>query len=607
VAFFNQESAKSFSCKGAGDSIPSPQTLAVSPLKYHHQSVGSKSTGMTINPRFGQLGALAWLKWRLFRNALRKRRGAALNSAASIAGTILAIALSLLFAFGIGVAAYGLTDETNPLHPVAMRGGAVEPLLLLFGMLSIIFMLWAFVPLSMGSGSQFDPGQLLLYPISLRKLFLIDLLSELSSLASIFAVPAILAVGVGAGIAGDNMPGALVAALCAAAFGVALSKLFSTSVTSLMRRRRGRAETLVAIFSVVAAMSGILIQFGVRAVEGARSFPPVLRWTPPGAMVLALTSGLRAGGTETYALALATLAAYACAATFLTYRVALRSLNSSGGANRSRAALAARGRTPLKLGWQLPLVPVEVSTVFEKELRYAMRNAQLRTMMVMPVVMTVALRFAGSPRRTAFAGLPLAFAPYVEGARAALGVFYVFAITSAITTNCFGYDAAGMRALILAPVARRHILAGKNLAMLVAMSVAAALVTIANQLIYGDMSVRALCFAALGFLFYAGGFFAFGNFFSVRFPKRLQYGKRMKASGMAGLLLLPVFLCGVAVPALAVLCGWLTQSILVEYVILASFALVAVVAYFLLLGRQARALERRELDILEAVARRDED
>jgi hypothetical protein len=554
-----------------------------------------------------QLGALVWLKWRLFRNALRSRR-AALGSAASILGTILAVGLALLFAAGIGFAAYGLTEETSPLHPVALRGGASEPMLLLFGLVAVIFLMWSFVPLSMGGGSQFSPGQLLLYPISLRKLFLIDLLSELASLASIFAVPAVIAVGVGAGLAAGNVLGGLFAALLAAAFGVALAKLFSTTINSLMRRRRGRAETLVALVSIVAAMSGLIIQFGVRAVAGAKSFPPALLWTPPGALVRAVTAGLRPGGGGIYALSLATLAAYISLATMLTYRVAIGSLNSSGGASRSRTALAAaEGRATVKLGWQLPLVPAAVSTVFEKELRYAMRNAQLRTMMLMPVVMTVALWFAGSSRRTAFAGLPLTVAPYVEGARAALGVFYVFAITSAITTNCFGYDAAGMRALVLAPVARRHILAGKNLAMLVFMLTSATLVTIANRLVYGDLTLRALGFTALGFLFYAGAFFSFGNFFSVRFPRRMQYGKRMKASGMAGLLLLPLFLVIAAAPALAVLAGWYTQSLFVEYVILAAFALIAIVGYFMLLSRQGATLERRELDILDAVARRDED
>ena len=52
-----------------------------------------------------QLGALVWLKWRLLRNSLRSRRGAA-NRAATAVGTLAAAALSLLFAAGMGAAGY---------------------------------------------------------------------------------------------------------------------------------------------------------------------------------------------------------------------------------------------------------------------------------------------------------------------------------------------------------------------------------------------------------------------------------------------------------------------------------------------------------------------
>lgn len=556
--------------------------------------------------QIGQLRALAWLKWRLFRNAMRSRR-AALNSAASVAGTIAALALALMFALGIGFAAYALTDETNPAHPVAMRGGAVEPMLLLFGMLTAIFVMWGIVPVGMGGGNQFDPGRLLLYPVSPRKLFLIDLASELASLASIFAVPALLAIGIAAGLASGNFALSLAACVCAAAFGLALTKLFATTVNALMRARRGRGESLLALVGVVAAFSGVLMQQGMRLAAGAESFPTVLRLTPPGALAAALTEGARAGGETTYALSLATLVIYALAATWLTYRVAVRALNA-GGDGRSRAVLAAQTRTPLKVGWRLPFASRVVSTVFEKELRYAMRNAQLRAMIVMPVVMTVALRLGISPRGGGgFGGSLPTLAPYLEGARAGLGVMYVFIVTSALTANCFGYDGAGMRALVLAPVPRRAILLGKNLSMLCVVAASAALVTIANQIVYRDLSPLSLLFAALAFLFDAGALFAFGNFFSVRFPKRMRFGKRTSASGLAGLLMIPVFLVIVAVPALSILAGWLAGSVVVEYVILAVFATLSVSAYVLLLNPQARELERRELDILGVVAARDED
>jgi hypothetical protein len=226
----------------------------------------------------------------------------------------------------------------------------------------------------------------------------------------------------------------------------------------------------------------------------------------------------------------------------------------------------------------------------------------------MPVVMTVALRLGITPRGGFFGGSSSSsLAPYLAGARAGVGVMYVFIVTSAIVANCFGYDGAGARAFILAPVPRRAILVGKNLAMLCVVAASAALVTVANQIIYRDPSPPSLLFAALAFLFDAGLLFACGNYFSVRFPKRMRFGKRSSASGAAGLLMIPVFLVLVAVPALSVLGGYAAGSVLVEYVILAAFATVSVSAYVLLLNPQARELERRELDILGVVAARDED
>ena len=188
-----------------------------------------------------QLGALVWLKWRLLRNSLRSRRGAA-NRAASALGTLAAAVLSLLFAAGLGVAGYALAGETSPAHAVAMRGEAAQPMLLLFGLLSILFLMWALVPLSLGGGSQFDPGPLLLYPVSLRRLFLIDLLSETTSLASLFAAPSLLAVGLGAGLARQRVAASLAAAVVAVVFGLAFSKLLATAVVSLLKRRRARGR-----------------------------------------------------------------------------------------------------------------------------------------------------------------------------------------------------------------------------------------------------------------------------------------------------------------------------------------------------------------------------
>jgi len=229
--------------------------------------------------------------------------------------------------------------------------------------------------------------------------------------------------------------------------------------------------------------------------------------------------------------------------------------------------------------------------------------------------MTLSFKLIGSRRGGGFGGGGAAagggffagIAPYMEGAGAALSVLYVFLITSALSSNLFGYESGGMRAYVLAPVARRTILAGKNLAGLAVSLVFAVAVVAVNALLYRDLTPRALLFTLLCFIFFAAASATVGNWFSLRFPKRLQFGKRMNASGVAGLLLLPVFLCIAAVPALAVLAGYAAQSLLIEYVILAAFAVTGIAVYLLSLRRQGRLLAERELDILEAVTGRGDD
>jgi hypothetical protein len=582
------------------------------------------STDSTTLSR-AQLSALVWLKWRLFVNAMRSKRGAA-NRAASALGTLFALAISLMLAAGLGAGAYFIIirsrsgGRASRFAQDAATGASVESLFLLFGMASMIYLVWATAPLSFGGGNQFDPGRLLLYPVSLRKLFALDLLSELTSLASIFAAPAIFAVSLGAGVAHGRVGGALVVAACATLFGMSLAKLLSTCLNTLMRMKRTRGEALLAVLGVVGALSGLVLGQSDRLFAHFGRFPSALRLTPMGAMAAALAGG--AGVNANYLLSLAALLVYTLLATIATYKVARRSLEGSGGGGGGRGGAGARatrveaeGAGAKAWGWRLPFGSEELSSVFEKELRYAMRNAQLRTMAAMPVIMTLSFKLIGSRRGGGFSGgggagvggFFAGVAPYMEGAGAALSVLYVFLITSALSANLFGYEAGGMRAYVLAPVARRTILAGKNLVGLVVSFVFALAVVAVNALLQHDLTPRALLFTFLCFVFFAASAATVGNLFSLRFPKRLQFGKRMNASGVTGLLLLPVFLCIAAAPALAVFAGYAARSLLIEYVILAAFAAAGVAVYLLSLGRQGRLLAARELDILEAVTGRGDD
>lgn len=567
-----------------------------------------------------QFGALIWLKWRLFRNSLRSRK-AAVGRAASALGTLAALTLALLFATGLGFATYFLTSPRN-VSDVGSRfdGGELAGFLFLLSVFAFVYLLWAIVPLGVGGGgSQFDPARLLLYPISFRKLFIVDWLSELTSLASIFAVPAVLAVSFAAGLAGGEIVKGLLAGLGALAFGLAFAKLLSTSVGALLRKRRSRGETVLALLGAAAGLAGAffgqLAPYLARHAESLRG----MRWTPPGAVAVALTRGLSDGGGGEYAAALLTLAAYTAVFILLTYRVMRRSALGAGGAKRAAPPRAEKAPAPGSYtGWKLPLLSAPLSAVVEKELRYAMRNAPLRMLALMPLIL-IGVRFIqsggigerdggrGTDLTRATGNIGAAFADYGEGAIPAAGVLYVFMILSSISCNLFAFEEGGMRAFILSPLSRRTILVGKNITTTCLALVYALLLVAVNQIVFRDLTAPAMLFTALCFVVFAALSALFGNWLSIHFPKRMQFGKRLNASGVTGLLIIPMVVVMTLPPLLSVVAGYITQSLPMKYATLALCAAVAVAFYALLIGTQGRALARREREILDAVSGRNDN
>ncbi len=255
-----------------------------------------------------QLITLIWLKWTLFRNSLRTAK-AVVNRIATTLGILAALALATVIAVGVGFAAYALTSPDFGLQAMqasAGRRGRSLPSaeVLFFSIFAMIYLLWVTLPLSMGSSRQFDPGHLLLYPVSFRKLFLVDFISEVASLQSVFALPAILATGVGVGLARGRLAPALLVAVVAAILGLALSKSVSTVMSSLLRKKRTRGETLLAMIGAVAAFAGVaLAQIAPMLSRNLESLS-ALRWTPPGAVAFALTDGMNPGRSFSFILAL---------------------------------------------------------------------------------------------------------------------------------------------------------------------------------------------------------------------------------------------------------------------------------------------------------------
>jgi hypothetical protein len=553
-----------------------------------------------------QLLTLIWLKWRLLRNSLRSSK-AVVNKVASVLGMLLAFLFSLGVSVVLGFAAYFISQPevwAQFLRRSSSQdiSAAATAEFIFFSIFGFLYLMWATLPLSIGGGKQFDAGKLLMYPITLRKLFAVDFISELTTLHSVIALPAILAVAIGAGLGTGNLVVALLAAVPVALFGVALSKWLSTIMGSLLRRRRTRAETMVALIGAVAglggAMAGQIAPLLFRHAESLRS----LRWTPPGAAALLFIS---VGSTQrlAYGLAFVTLSVYSVALVAGTYLIARRAALGIEGRRKHRAEAEARAEQEYT-GWKLPLLPEDLSAVVEKEWRYASRNAQMRMMALAPLLLIV-IRVINSRRMesslTSGPGPAHDFMTYGSGLLATGGVLYVFLVLAGISCNAFAFEEGGMRTLILAPIDRRKILLGKNISTTALALVFAAILLTFNAIVFRDLTLENLLFIALSFVVFAALMSTIGNWLSIRFPKRMIFGKRMNVSGVAGLMLIPIVIVLGIGPLFATLAGFISRSLLIMYLTLALVALVSVGIYALVLGFHGRSLAQREVEILEAV------
>lgn len=249
-------------------------------------------------------------------------------------------------------------------------------------------------------------------------------------------------------------------------------------------------------------------------------------------------------------------------------------------------------------------MPADLAAIIEKELRYIMRNAQLRMMALMPLILIIVrLVNKRSFNQTAVEGHRFItdFIKYGEGFMATTGVLYVFLILSGLSCNQFAFEHSGMRTLVLSPVDRKRILLGKNIAVCTVALIFSVGVLAINQLVFRDVTPAALLFAGLSFVVFASMTSMMGNWFSIRFPKRMKFGARMNVSGVVGVLLIPMIIL-LALPALAsAAAGYVAQSLLIEYVTLAVLALLSVGFYLMMIETQGESLQKRELEILEAV------
>src|SRR6185369_12662955 len=192
-----------------------------------------------------------------------------------------------------------------------------------------------------------------------------------------------------------------------------------------------------------------------------------LRWTPPGAAALLIDARYNKD-PNTYLAAFLLLSILAVLLIVGTYLIARRAALGYEGGRRRQVRVVAQENT--YVGWKLPLMPDDLSAIYEKELRYGLRNAQLRMLALMPLIwifirLTNSRRF-GRGLGSLSSSSPGEFLTYAGGLIVSGGVLYIFLLLAGLWCNQFALEDAGMRTLILSPIDRTRILLGKNLAVI---------------------------------------------------------------------------------------------------------------------------------------------
>ncbi len=537
-----------------------------------------------------QLTAIAWLRWRLFVNALRTTRGQLELISHIVVSLAFAIG-GLGGAFGMGIAAY-----------LTISAGKPELLALLFWF--VLFFWQVFPIMSTAFTNNPDSSDLLRFPLSYSSFFLVRLAYGACDPASALGILWSLGILVGVGFAKPALlPWTLLVCLAFVAFNLLFMQMVFAWVERWLAQRRTREimgvlfVLLMLSFQLIGPLTG---HFGRRARPEVRRLvqvlAPVQGVLPPGLAADAVVQAIY----PQWPTALSSLALLCAFGMVIGYGLHARLLAQYRGENLSEAVAASTlpRERQLRLGWSFPGFAAPVAAVFEKEVRYLLRSGPMLLTLVMPVFMLLVFRF-GAMNSVRHSGGFLARTPNLAFPVAA---GYTLLMLTNLVYNNFGGDAGGIQFFYAAPVSFRDIVFAKNLTHAGILAVETLVAWIAVTSFYGRPALDITIATLAGLLFAAPLNFAVGNVLSIYSPKKLDYSKfgRQRASQMTVLvsLALQLVVVGVGVSAF-----WMARyfgNSWIAALLLLGMAGFSLTAYGIVLNRVDRlALERRDTLVAE--------
>lgn len=532
----------------------------------------------------GQLALIAGLRWRVFRNSLRTTSGWL-----DLLALLVASVLGGAFVVGVGV---GLGFSA---HIFVARGTPEFLALLLLG----VFFFWQFVPLALASSTTgFDFRNLLRFPLRFPAFVLVNLAYALFDPAAVGALIWLACIATGIFLARPDLLGwTLVVLAVFAATNLLLSRMAFAWLERLLTRRRSR-EALVALFLLCLLSFQLFSAVGARWEKRIKPYAtaalPAVLLLPPGLAGKALASATR-GDLPAIAVSIAFLMAYGLAfGLLLHYRLRAQYLGEDLGESPAPVVVPAASSSSVisSASFASSFLPGPVAAVFEKELRYLYRNTVAGLTLVLPLILIIFFTIsANAPRHR-----PGPLIRWPEMAFPA-AVAYMFLIVAPFVHNSFAFDGRGIQLLFVTPVRFRDVLLGKNLIFCLILLVETAAVWLMVSFTFRPPSLMIAAATLSGLVFAAFVHFIVGNWLSLVFPRRFEFGHfRRRASGMSVLLGFGLQFLLLGLAALVTLWArWRGQMWIVPVVFLALSG-IALPVYLATLDYSTRlALEKREV------------
>jgi ABC-2 type transport system permease protein len=536
-----------------------------------------------------QLAAVAQLRWRMFINGLRTRRGKM-----ELASGVI---VTLLFAFG-GLSAFAAAAGFTWYF---VSQGKAEFLAVL---LWPVFFFWQVFPLmATAFTNNPDSSDLLRFPLTYRSYFLIRLAYGFLDPASALGTLSLLGILLGVGVARPALfPYAALVLSTFAIFNLVLMQTVFAWLERWLAQRRTREifGVLFILFVLSFQLIGPTLEHLQRKPrpELEKAFQIATR--VQGALPPGLASDAIAQAAVThYAVAITSLLFLTCLTLTVGFLLHLRLWRQFQGENLSEAE--ARSTTQkvqgLQVGWELPGFSPSVSAVFEKEMRYLGRSGPMLLTLIMPIFMLLVFRLGPMNamhhssffRRTPDMAFPAAAA-------------YALLVLTNLVYNSFGGDSGGMQFFYASPATFSHIVLGKNLAYGGILAANTFLTLVAVTFFYGKPSTAVLFGTLAGLLFAAPLNFTVGNLLSIYSPRKRDFATfgRQNVPQITVLISLGIQIVIVGLGVAAFAAARFYENLWISVAVFLALAAISVPLYIVVLRRiDGIAVERREALLAE--------